>query len=233
MNEATVLTSSLISSGATSAASCTFAFASSRALFAASMSCVPRSCREFPAVSTSEALSQNTSASSSPPQATKPSASAPTTKGTAMIFFNVNSRFAERGRRKSSRWRRRQGRLGRKQRKQRTQLQLGLGQLRLGVGVSDYAVAGEHVRGPVAEERGADPDAELTVLRRIHPSERPGVPASVELFEAGDRRVRRVARLPADGGCRVKEACQLDGRPGLRQLGADRGAQVLDVGDLH
>ena len=85
----------------------------------------------------------------------------------------------------------------------RPELDLGLGQLGLGVGAGDDADAGEEVGVAVAQEGAAQGDAEFAVLGGVHPADRGGVPAAVELLQLGQRPRRpraRARRRPRGSG---------------------------------
>ena len=94
------------------------------------------------------------------------------------------------------------------------------------------ADAGVQPRLGAAQERAAQRDAELAVVVGVRPADGAGVPAAVEALERGDQRRGGRVRLAADGGRRVQEPGELDRAQRVRELGADRRAQVLDVRDL-
>ena len=115
---------------------------------------------------------------------------------------------------------------------QRAELDLGLGQLGRRVGVAHDADARVEPRLAPAQQRAAQRDAELAVLVGVGPADRAGVPAAVDALERRDLRRGDGVRLAADGGRRVQQPGELDRAARVRELGADRRREVLDVGDL-
>ena len=95
----------------------------------------------------------------------------------------------------------RAGRLTREDRQQRAELDLGLVQLFGRVGVAHHADAGEQPRLGPAQQRAAQRDAELAVVVRVRPADRPGVPAAVQALEArGSAASRRACGSPPTAG---------------------------------
>ena len=101
------------------------------------------------------------------------------------------------------------------------------------IGVAHDADARVAARDRAAQQRAAQRDAELAVLVRVRPPDRPGVPAAVEALERRDQRRGDGERLAADGGRRVQQPRQPHRADRLAQLRADRGREVLDVRHLH
>ena len=113
------------------------------------------------------------------------------------------------------------------------ELDLGLRQLGRGIGVAHDADAGVEPRLGAAQQRAAQRDAELAVLVRVGPADRPGVPAAVEPLERRDQRRRGRVRLAADRRRRVQQPGELERAARLRQLRTDRRREMLDVRHPH
>src|SRR4051794_17066278 len=88
------------------------------------------------------------------------------------------------------------------------------------------------MRLAVAEQRRAQPYAELAVFRGVHPSHRARVPAAIYPLELLDQFQGPSPRLAADSRSRVQEAGELDRAVGFGELGVDRRRQMLEVADL-
>ena len=88
--------------------------------------------------------------------------------------------------------------LARQDREQRAELDLGLVELRRGVGVAHDADPGVEPRLGAAQQRAAQRDAELAVVVGVRPADGAGVPAAVQALQGGDQRRRRAraARRP-------------------------------------
>src|SRR5262245_8992161 len=103
------------------------------------------------------------------------------------------------------------------QRQQHFELELGLLQLGGRVGVGDDPAAGEEMSLAVAYQRRAQADADLAVLRGVHPADRARVPAAIDALELVDQLQRTIARLAADRRRRMQVPRQFDGAVRLRQ----------------
>ncbi len=126
-----------------------------------------------------------------------------------------------------------QGSSGGEQRQQRLQLELGLRELRRGVGVAHDAHAGIAMRDLAAQQRAAQRDAELAVARRVR-----STPPGPRTSRGPVPRARGSARAPAapdapHRGRRMEVLEQLDRVAWIRELRADRRPQMLDVRDAH
>ena len=105
---------------------------------------------------------------------------------------------------------------------------------RAGIGVAHDAVAGVAASDVAAQQRAAQGDAELAVAGGVGPADGPGVPAAVQALQRGDQlecAARRGSPPTAGVGC-ISPASSI-ASIGRGQLGADRGRQMLDVGDPH
>ena len=100
------------------------------------------------------------------------------------------------------------------------------------VGVADDSHARVEAGFGASEEGAAEGYAEFAVVVGVGPADGSGVPASVEAFEGGDEGCGGGVGFAADGWGWVQEAGEFDGAEGVGELGADRGGEVLDVGDL-
>ena len=81
---------------------------------------------------------------------------------------------------------------------------------------------------PVHDARPKRHD-QLAVSRPVHPAERPGVPAPLELLLLGDELEGQVARHAAHGRRGVEQLPEAQHAHGLAQPALDRRDEVLEV----
>ena len=102
------------------------------------------------------------------------------------------------------------------------ELHLGLGQLGVGVGVGDDAVAGDDAGRGAVDVGTADADREGAVAAGVDPADRAGVAAAVEALVLGDPRLGASRGQPLTAGRRVEGRAPARGPTGPVATGGPR-----------